>query len=143
MQISLRLLGVKEGSFLKQNGIDTSFMYIIKQGRVIIGASRLGEGVGGISGSGVLAEVILKAKQDEPQVNINLQKVSIEDSNLKLLEAEIINLYAQQTNIAPEFKVFCYPNPATDKITFNLNLPKDGNVKIEVFNVAGEKVKEF
>lgn len=137
------VIGVKEGGFLKQDGADTSFMDVIKQGRVIIGASRLGEDVDGINGSGVLAEVILRAKQDQTEVNINLQKVLIEDSNLKLLGAEIINLYTPQTNLSPRAKAFCYPNPAKDRITFRFDLPKAGDVGIEIYNIAGELVKQI
>lgn len=136
------VIEVKEGAFLRQDGVDTSFMYVPKQGRIIIGASRLGK-VAGINGSGVLAEITLKAKETAP-VKFTLQKVVIENPDLKLMKAEVINLdYTSESAISSEFKVICYPNPAKDKVTFKFNLPKAGTVKVDVFNIAGEKVKEF
>jgi hypothetical protein len=136
------VIEIKEGSFLRQDGVDTSFMYVPKQDRIIIGASRLGR-VAGINGSGVLAEITLKAKETAP-VKFTLQKVVIENPDLKLMKAEIINLdYTSESTISSEFKVICYPNPAKDKVTFKFDLPKAGTVKIDVFNIAGEKVKEF
>ncbi len=135
------VIEVKEGDFLNQDSVNTSFMYVIKQGRIIIGASRL-EQVGGISGSGILAEVKLKAKESAA-IKFSLQKVSIEDSNLRLMGAEAVNLdYTQQT-IQPNLKVFCYPNPANDMVTFKFELSKPGDVEVKVYNIAGELIKQI
>ncbi|MEK7813493.1 MAG: cohesin domain-containing protein, partial [Candidatus Desantisbacteria bacterium] len=135
------VIAVKEGNFLKQDSVNTSFMSAIKQGRIIIGASRLEE-VGGISGSGILAEVRLRAREDAG-IKFTLQKVSIEDSNLRLMGAEAVNLdYTQQT-IQPNLKVFCYPNPAKDRVTFTFDLPKHGEVDVKIYNIAGELVKQI
>jgi flagellar hook assembly protein FlgD len=34
-----------------------------------------------------------------------------------------------------------HPNPFTDKCTFELTMPRDGDVKITVYNIRGEEVK--
>ncbi|MEW6102925.1 MAG: cohesin domain-containing protein [bacterium] len=50
-----------EGDFLKKDGIDTSFMKTIKEGRAIIGITRK-EKVDGVNGTGTLCSVTFKTK---------------------------------------------------------------------------------
>lgn len=36
-----------------------------------------------------------------------------------------------------------YPNPSKGKVTFKYQLPKESNVRLEIFNVAGQLIKAF
>jgi len=42
-----------------------------------------------------------------------------------------------------DFKLNVYPNPVTDKFSVAYSLPQSGNVKLEIINILGEKVKEI
>jgi hypothetical protein len=141
-QSRFEIVGVSEGDLLKQAGVSTALMQTVNPGRVIVGLSRLGE-VSGVNGSGVLIVVTLKAIKESP-VEFSLENVSVQDPDLNLISVKVQNLISiSNTSLSPNLTVIAYPNPAKDKITFRLNLPKDAQVKIEVFNVAGERVIEF
>ncbi len=80
----LEFIGLTEGKFLRQDGKPTVFIYSIDPdtGQVIIGLSRLGDDVGGISGSGVLALATFKAK-NPGTANVAFQNVDFRDIRLE------------------------------------------------------------
>lgn len=58
-------------------------------------------------------------------------------------ETSVDNL-VQSENTAPilksEFSVKAYPNPFTDHIYFDLQLPTDSRVRLEIYNINGVKL---
>ncbi len=46
-------------------------------------------------------------------------------------------------NSKMDFQLNIFPNPITDKFSVTYSLPQSGNIKLEVVNILGEKVKEI
>ncbi|RIJ47206.1 T9SS C-terminal target domain-containing protein [Maribellus luteus] len=44
-------------------------------------------------------------------------------------------------NLNSEFSVKAYPNPFSDQVKFEVNLPEESNGSLELFNMLGQKVK--
>jgi general secretion pathway protein D len=85
-------VGATEGPFLKNDGKPTSFTTNLKKdkGRVSINLSRLGD-VGGVSGSGTLAVLTLKAKA-KGAANLNLSDAYLlSPGGSKPMNADIYN----------------------------------------------------
>lgn len=86
-----------EGPFLKKDGKPASFQYTVTKGkgRVIITVSRLGD-IGGVSGSGTLAVLTLKAKA-KGSANLGLSEVYVlPPGGTKPMNADI---YSTVTNV--------------------------------------------
>lgn len=94
----------------------------------------------------LILELPQKAKSLSPQRSFNdfMNFIAIEDVELKDSEQNIIGIRIQGKDIVRtnEYesnleRVYCYPNPTTDKITF-ANLTKQ--IRVKIFNIAGELV---
>jgi uncharacterized protein YhbP (UPF0306 family) len=87
----LKVLKIKEGDFLKQATVSTSFLHKIynEQGKVVIGTTRLGS-ITGVSGTGTLATIILKPKASGT-TTLKLQNIQLKDSQLDIIPTSVID----------------------------------------------------
>ncbi|WP_167614524.1 T9SS type A sorting domain-containing protein, partial [Maribellus sediminis] len=46
-----------------------------------------------------------------------------------------------QEPVSTEFTVKAYPNPFTNQVKFEVNIPEEGNGSLELYNMLGQKVK--
>ncbi|MFH1860884.1 MAG: C25 family cysteine peptidase [bacterium] len=84
----IQIIGATEGSFLNSDGTGTSFMHTDnRQGRVIIGISRLGQ-VAGVTGTGTLCSLTFRAKIPG-QTMLRLENVSLKASDLEKIDIVI------------------------------------------------------
>lgn len=123
----LRVIEVEEGDFLKQATISTSFLHKIdnEQGRVIIGISRLGQ-VSGVTGSGILVSIIMKAKSSGT-TTLKLSNIKLQDSSLDIspwsATQTIINILPAILSIEPKI--------------INVHTNQNFTVRVEIDKVAG------
>lgn len=87
----IEIIEVREGPFMSSDGAPTAFISSIdeRRGRIIIGLSRLGP-VKGISGSGVLVEVALKATR-AGQSPFAFSHESVLDPMAQVLDARFVD----------------------------------------------------
>jgi len=134
-----------EGDFLKEEGIDTDFVYKIDpfHGWVKIGNSRLGQ-VPGVSGNGTLATVTFTVLEagDSP---LNLADVEMYDSTVQLIACDVVSGYYYGAEI--EFlDIGCDPGRAVnlktyDSIDIKTTLINTGEVPLNVrvkYDIIGE-----
>ncbi|MCK9613525.1 MAG: T9SS type A sorting domain-containing protein, partial [Bacteroidales bacterium] len=55
----------------------------------------------------------------------------------------IPKLFIQGNGNTPELELTGYPNPFSENVTLNYNLPETGKVNLKVYNVLGELVNEL
>ncbi len=99
--------------------------------------------VGFVSGSGTSTEIKNYSFRDNDlnprKYSYRLKQIDLNNnykySNIVELEVlETFSSYQLQQN---------YPNPFNPKTNISFSLPNEGNVKLEVFNIIGEKVAEL
>jgi len=76
----------------------------------------------------------LADENGKPMENIVLNTCSIEHNNT-------LSIGSAEDNRDNELTI--YPNPAKDKMNIDYNLSKDGRVRIELYNLLGEKIEEI
>ncbi|MCK4654783.1 MAG: T9SS type A sorting domain-containing protein [Candidatus Cloacimonetes bacterium] len=62
-------------------------------------------------------------------------------SNIGVFEYEYNTALDENELIKPEYSLSNYPNPFNPGTKIVFNFPEEGNVKLEIFNIKGEKVK--
>ncbi|MEK7274132.1 MAG: cohesin domain-containing protein, partial [Candidatus Desantisbacteria bacterium] len=125
----LSVIEAKEGGFLKQATISTSFLNKIdnEQGKVIMGMSRLGQ-VSGVTGTGNLVAITMKAKS-AGTATLKLTNMVMQDSAFDALEvaasstSTAINILPAILKLQPE--------------TIDALTNQDVTVKVMVDKVAG------
>jgi hypothetical protein len=76
----------------------------------------------------------LADENGEPVENVRLNSYSIVHKN---------SLSIGKVSETPDNELTIYPNPAKDKLSVSYSIVKDGKVKIELYNLLGEKIEEL
>ncbi len=86
----LEVIGLHEGSYLKKDGGQTTFLTSIdkNKGKIRLGLTRLGK-LGGINGSGTLASIAFKVLKNRP-TSLSLVNGKPMDSKLNVLPAKFV-----------------------------------------------------
>lgn len=130
------LLSCSEGNLLNRDA-ETIFITEEVNGQVEIYQSRFSAGLPGVSGSGILASVnLIPAGDDQGEFTIGYELIglngrSIESGAFQYTGNGIPDNYLLEQN---------YPNPFNPVTSIGFQLPRASKVKLEVYNLLGEKV---
>ncbi|MCD4695909.1 MAG: T9SS type A sorting domain-containing protein, partial [Bacteroidales bacterium] len=58
-------------------------------------------------------------------------------------ENQNVSVFVSQNVITDKFEFTTNPNPFSDEMTITYNLPETAYTKIDIYNSAGEKIKEL
>ncbi|MDD4215269.1 MAG: T9SS type A sorting domain-containing protein, partial [Bacteroidales bacterium] len=88
-----------------------------------------------------------RKSQQSGEIGLNLQGTGViadqygrEPDGIYLI---IPKLFIQGNGNTPELELTGYPNPFSENVTLNYNLPETGKVNLKVYNVLGELVNEL
>ena len=130
------LVSCSEGNLLNRDA-ETIFITEEANGQVEIYQSRFSAGLPGVSGAGILASVnLIPAGDDQGEFTIGYELIgldgrSIESGAFQYFGNGIPDNYLLEQN---------YPNPFNPITTIGFQLPHASRVKLEVYNLLGEKV---
>ncbi len=102
--------------------------------------SRLNQDDPGVSGSGMLAEIVLNAANDTENFTIEF---SLHNAIGEVIENGVYSLDVtlESSALPTEFTVSnAYPNPFNPTSVVSLGIPTAGNVEIAAYNVLGQRV---
>jgi len=120
----------------------------MNNGKVSFGISRKA-GQGGVRGSGVVAQLRIKLKDISPiETNLTLSNVYANDDQGNQIqfgvESYVITAIddVDLNSIPSSYSIKQnYPNPFNPTTNINYQLPKTDHVKLEIFNLQGQKIR--
>jgi parallel beta-helix repeat protein len=140
----VEVIKVEKGEFLVQDDKHIMLLSSIDNdtGEVVIGISCMGQVSTGMTGSGVIAKVTMKALRcGDARIQINncsVKNTILMPVNIRLRSSSVM---VGDTTAAGFVLTVC-PNPVIceNNVKFKFNMPDTGKVTLRIFNIAGELI---
>ena len=137
----MQLLDIASGGLFRRNGDIEFFESSTQNGKVIIVLALLGQDAG-VYGSGEVAALRFSCKNTGAKT-IRLGAVNVRDIYNRPLIIEVEdNIDLNEFNTPLHYSVKQnYPNPFNNETIIYYTLPEKNNVKVEIYNFMGQRVK--
>jgi hypothetical protein len=143
----LDVMNVTEGQFLSIDGASTYWIYQIKpmddkgaMGKIVGVCTRIGRDKG-VSGSGVLASVVFRAK-GYGMSKLELKKVLFASSEAKIIHDAGVKLAGSAPSLPVSTNLLQnYPNPFNPECWIPYTLSKRAHVIIKIYNITGQLIR--